>query len=186
MNIWNCRYLGEEKGWCAFTLSNSPYNQHLLSCLIKVCRGIFQDVGSQCEPVPCVVYYPLWCHFDRGAKNQKLAITHFSINRNLTPVTFELLAKYGSPTPYSRHLQNSLLKLDPTTRLVNFFLKYGLTAKERTETTLVWCWVFSTVLAKDFANIKNAAELDMHWQKHLRNDGGDENYYFWLRLMKKD
>jgi len=185
MNIWNCRYLGEERGWFAFTLSNSPYNENLLSCLIKVCRGIFQAIESQGLPVPCVIYYPLWCHFDRGEKNQRSAVSHFTVNRNLTPITFELLAKYGSPTSYSRHLQNNLLKLDPTTRLKNFLLRFGLHTREFTETTLVWCWVYSSLLVKDFANTEQAAKLDSHWQK-LRTDGDDYNNLLWEQLMKKD
>jgi len=181
MNIRNCRYLGEEKGWCAFTLFSSPYNENLMTCLVKVCRGIFQSIESQCDPVPCLIYYPLWCHFDRGAKNQRSAVTHLTVNRNLTPVTFEFLAKYGSPTGYSRHLQNALLKLDPHTRLKNFCLSVGINPRERTESTIVWCWVYSTLLVKSH---ENAAKLDEYWQK-LRTDGGDYSY-FWLKLMKKE
>jgi len=170
MNINNCKYLGEERGWCALTLFSSPWNESLLYHLFRVCRGIFKDVHAPTDPYPCLIFYSVWCNFDRGFKNHKPAITHAVINRNLTPATFEFLVPFGSPTSYSRHLNNVLVKLETGSNKPN-------------ELCWVWCWVFSTFMTKDLAS--TAPNLDNYWLK-LKDTPRTKTTVLWLESMTKE
>jgi len=170
MNIWNCRYLGREIGWFVFTLYPTPYNEKLLNCLVKVCRGVFLQFNSKFfTPVPCVVYYPVFCYINRLTKNNKHTIAHISINRKKTPGFFEFLTKYPSPTQYSRHLQNAFLKETASTKSNEMWTNN----KKEWRNIVGWFWIFSTLLTKD---MYQAAQLDHHWK---------EADSFWLSQMNK-
>jgi len=157
MNIYNCRYLGDEKGWCAFTLYSSVHNQRVMTSLIQICRGIFKQVSDQYDPgTACVIYYPVWINYGLGIKNNKPVILHASINSNITPHTIQPLSIIGSPTSYSRYINASLIKLSsPVNKHINIITE---------SMCKVWLWMISTVLAENIDQYKYK-NMDSTWEE---------------------
>jgi len=156
-NMLNCRYLSNERGWIAFSLSanlDKSKQETLLRALIRSCRGFFKDLQNDNNATPSLVYYPLWWNYTRDCKRFLSA----KLNNKANDLLFQPMTALTNGTSYARHVTRA------------FFDVYRDSLKLTSDTSLIWQWCFAFGLAKDIT--KQGSELDNFWSTKL-TDAGD-------------